>query len=309
MKGQVLADFDAEFSPKNDMEMVCHVENRSWRVFMDGASSAMGAGVGIVIITPEGIRLEHSFRLGFKAFNNEAEYEALITELKTALDLGARDVEVYSDSRLVINQVQGSFEARDSQMKEYLKVEKQSMAKFSTTSVTQVARGKNKHANSLATLALAMTEDIPRQIKVELIVEPSISVMADWAAKVDVAAITIAGSCWMDPIIEFLAEDRMPDNKSKANKIRQVASRYWLTVDRKLYRRSFGGPYLLCLHLGKLDELLAELHKGVCGSHAGGRSLAHRAMTQGFWWPKMRNDATEYVRKCERCRKHAHLIH
>ena len=103
---------------------------------MDGASSAMGAGAGIVIITPEGIRLEHSFRLGFKASNNEAEYEALIAGLKTALDLGARDVEVYSDSRLVVNQVQGSFEVRDSQMKEYLKVVKQIMAKFNTTSVT-----------------------------------------------------------------------------------------------------------------------------------------------------------------------------
>ena len=72
---------------------------------MDGASSAMGAGAGIVIITLEGIRLEHSFRLGFRASNNEAEYEALIAGLKTALDLGARNVEVYSNSRLVINQV------------------------------------------------------------------------------------------------------------------------------------------------------------------------------------------------------------
>ena len=56
---------------------------------MDGASSAMGADAEIVIITPKGIRLEHSFRLGFKASNNEAEYEALIAGLKTALDLGA----------------------------------------------------------------------------------------------------------------------------------------------------------------------------------------------------------------------------
>ena len=105
VKGQVLADFVAEFSPKSNTEMVYHVENHSWRVFVDGASTAMGAGAGIVIITPEGIRLEHLFRLGFKASNNEAEYEALIVGLKTALNLGARDVEVYSDSRLVVNQV------------------------------------------------------------------------------------------------------------------------------------------------------------------------------------------------------------
>ena len=111
VKSQVLANFVAKFSPKNNTEMVCHMENRSLRVFVDGALSAMGVGTGIVIITSKGIRLEHSFRLGFKASNNEAEYEALIVGLKTIFDLGARDVEVYSDSRLVVNQVQGSFEA------------------------------------------------------------------------------------------------------------------------------------------------------------------------------------------------------
>ena len=56
---------------------------------MDGASSAVGANARIVIITSEGIRLEHSFKLGFKTSNNEAEYEAPIAGLKTAFDLGA----------------------------------------------------------------------------------------------------------------------------------------------------------------------------------------------------------------------------
>ena len=64
----------------------------------------------------------------------------------------------------------------------------------------------------------------------------------------------------------------------------------------------------MCLHPEKVDELLAELHEGVCGGHLGGRSLGHRAI-QGFWWPKMRNDAAGYVRKCKRCQKHANLIH
>ena len=56
---------------------------------MDVDSSAMGASVGIVIITLKGIRLEHSFRLGFKASNNEVEYEAHIVGLKATFDLGA----------------------------------------------------------------------------------------------------------------------------------------------------------------------------------------------------------------------------
>ena len=55
-------------------------------------SSAMGAGTEIVIITPEGIRLEHSFRLGFRASNNKAEYEALLARLRTVLGIGAREI-------------------------------------------------------------------------------------------------------------------------------------------------------------------------------------------------------------------------
>ena len=103
VKGQVLADFIAEFSPRNEGEMFCHVECRPWKVFVDGASSAIGAGAGIVIITPEGIRLEHSFRLGFKASNDEAEYEALLFGLRTVLGMGAWDVEIYLDSRLLVS--------------------------------------------------------------------------------------------------------------------------------------------------------------------------------------------------------------
>ena len=79
------------------MKIVYHVEVRPWKVFVDGASSALGVGAGIVIITLTGIWVERSFRLGFKASNNEAEYEAL------ALNLRAREMEVCSDFRLVVN--------------------------------------------------------------------------------------------------------------------------------------------------------------------------------------------------------------
>ena len=85
------------------MKIVFHVEVHLWKVVVDGAFSALGAKARIVIITPEGIRLEHSFRLGFRASNNEAEYEALLAGLRAVLNLGVREVEVYSDSWLVVN--------------------------------------------------------------------------------------------------------------------------------------------------------------------------------------------------------------
>ena len=114
----------------------------------------------------------------------------------------------------------------------------------------------------------------------ELIAEPSIGVVGSiGAAGIDVALISATRPCWMGPIINFLAKDRVSDDEKEANRILQVAARYWLSANRKLYQRSFGGPYLLCLHPEKVSELLVELHDGVCGSHVGGRSLAHRVMT------------------------------
>ena len=90
------------------------------------------------------------------------------------------------------------------------------------------------------------------------------------------------GSSWMDPIISFLKEDTLPSDKLEAEKIRRKVPRFWLSEDQKLYKRSFSGPYLLCIHLETSELLLEELYKGICKSHTGGRSLSHRAITQGY---------------------------
>ena len=86
----------------------------------------------------------------------------------------------------------------------------------------------------------------------------------------------------MDPIIQFLSKEDLPEDKSEAEKIRRKAPRFWLSEDQKLYKRSFSGPYLLCIHPKASELILEELHEGICGSHIGGRSLAHRAITQGY---------------------------
>ena len=105
----------------------------------------------------------------------------------------------------------------------------------------------------------------------------------------------------MDSISKFLESDILPEEKIEVKKIRRKAPRFWLSEDKKLYKRSFSGPYLLCIHLKMSESLLEELHKGICGSHTGGRSLSHQAITQGYWWPNMQKEAQEYVRKCDQC--------
>ena len=86
------------------------------------------------------------------------------------------------------------------------------------------------------------------------------------------------GPSWMDPMILFLKEDILPEEKSKADKVQRKACQFWLSEDLKLYKRFFSGPYLLCIH-PEASELLLELHEGICGSHTRGRSLSHRAIT------------------------------
>ena len=79
----------------------------------------------------------------------------------------------------------------------------------------------------------------------------------------------------MDPLILFLKDDILPKAKIEADKI-------WRKASQKLYKRSFFGPYLLCVHLKTLELILEELHEGIYGSHTRGRSLSHRALTQGY---------------------------
>ena len=105
----------------------------------------------------------------------------------------------------------------------------------------------------------------------------------------------------MDPIVLILKDDILPKEKGKAYKVRRMALRFWQSKDQKLYKCSFFGPYLLCIHPEALEPLLEELHEGLCGSHTGDRSLSHKAFTQGYWWPNMQREAQEYVKKCDQC--------
>ena len=113
----------------------------------------------------------------------------------------------------------------------------------------------------------------------------------------------------MDPIISFLKDDILLEKKSEAIKVRRKAPRFWLSEDQKLYKRSFSRPYLLCIHPKAIELLLEELHEGIYGSHTGGRSLAHKVITQNYRWPKMQKETQEYVKKCDQCQRFAPNMH
>ena len=77
----------------------------------------------------------------------------------------------------------------------------------------------------------------------------------------------------MDSIVLFLKEDILPKIKPEVDKVRRKTPWFWLSKDQKLYKRSFSGPYLLCIHPEAVELLLEELHEGICGSYTGDKSL------------------------------------
>ena len=85
---------------------------------MDSAANQRGHGVGLVLISPKKITIEKSLRLAFSATNNEVEYEALLVGMTMIQKIGGKVVEIFSDSRLVVGQVQGELEANDMRMQE-----------------------------------------------------------------------------------------------------------------------------------------------------------------------------------------------
>ena len=91
IKGQVLADFIVDFTPRAT-ERVDLLEG--WILNVDGASNSKGAGIGIVLTAPEGSIIEQSFTFDFPASNNEAEYEAMLAGLRIAITLGVAGLEV-----------------------------------------------------------------------------------------------------------------------------------------------------------------------------------------------------------------------
>ena len=113
-----------------------------------------------------------------------------------------------------------------------------------------------------------------RTVEVETLEKPSIELQPPRQVKcVDLDL------SWMDPIIAYVKDDKLPENKNEAHKIKLKAAWFWLSPDGKLYRKTYTGPYLQCVHPSKVEDFLYEIHKGICGIHVGGRSLIYRAIS------------------------------
>ena len=186
IKGQVLVDLVAEFI-EPEIEELPLVENMdeklvgtisqyclpTWEVYVDGASNQKGSGVGLALMSPEKVVIEKSLMLDFSAINNEAEYKALLEGMTMVQRMGGKSIKLFSDSRLVVGQVRGEFEAKDERMQGYLSQVKCLQLKFDSFDLLHVPRSGNAHVDSLAMLATSSAQDLPRVILVEDLYKPT----------------------------------------------------------------------------------------------------------------------------------------
>ncbi|KAI3446714.1 hypothetical protein Pfo_003379 [Paulownia fortunei] len=281
IKAQVLADFVVEMTTDETSKSLS-----AWTLYVDGSSTSTGSGAGIVIESPQGDKFEYALKFEFLTSNNEAEYEALLAGLKLAFAAGARKLAIYSDSQLVVNQVRGEYEARDEKMIKYLSLTHDMLAKLEEYEIKRIPRADNTIADQLAKLASSMASINTRKITFLSSKEPS----------------------WKDNIIQYLTTGELPDNPVDAQKLKTRAARF-LIIDGELYKRGFSQPYLKCLTPTKANYVLREIHEGICGNHLGGKSLAAKALRQGYFWPTIQNDARELVMRCRACQEHANIQH
>ncbi|XP_071687994.1 uncharacterized protein [Rutidosis leptorrhynchoides] len=221
IKGQVLADYLAEMSGEmeviNERTELKPMQGETWDLFTDGASCAEGAGTGLVLTAPSGEEHTYAMRFNFDVTNNEAEYEALLASLNFAHKMHVTKLYAFTDLQLVANQFNGSFDVHELSMKKYLKVLQESAARYEHLELAQVSRSQNKKADALSKLAALTFSHFQKQVWVEEL--PSKSIDNDLM----VASVEEEQPNWMEPIMQYICNSVLPNDKREARLVRERA--------------------------------------------------------------------------------------
>eukprot|EP01018_Ginkgo_biloba_P023038 Gb_17942 [translate_table: standard] len=160
IKGQVLADHLAETTIRNrslsigfpDESILSLDESPEWTLYFDGSFTTHGSGVGIVFATPQGDLIPKAFPIGFPCTNNIAEYEALISSLKLAIQWNIQHLLVLGDSQLIIKQFNDEYQTKDEKLIPYKRMVDSLKQYFVQIQFERVPRVHNKSADAMATI-------------------------------------------------------------------------------------------------------------------------------------------------------------
>nr|GEU55977.1 reverse transcriptase domain-containing protein [Tanacetum cinerariifolium] len=146
--------------------------------------------------------------------NNKAEYEALISGLRIAAQMGVQNVHVSVDSKLVANQILGTYVSKEKNMVKYLDKVKSLVIGFTNFSISQVPLSKNKKADALSKIASTSFAHLSKHVLVEVLKDKSIK------ENEVTTVVEEDGLAWITPIVEYLKEGTLPNDKKKASKVK-----------------------------------------------------------------------------------------
>ncbi|GKB19148.1 reverse transcriptase domain-containing protein [Tanacetum coccineum] len=174
----------------------------------------------------------------------------------------------FVDSKLVANQVEGSYKEKGEKIKKYKEKVLEIIRSFSNFRISHTPREENRKGDALSKLAAEATRT------------------------------------WMTPIQEYIKHGILLDDAFKARTIREKARNYTIK-EGVLYRKSYLGPLLRCIGPLQAKYLIKEIHMGSCGMHDGPRRAVHKAMNVEYFWPSMHRDANNEISSCDSCQVYA----
>ena len=181
-------------------------------------------------------------------------------------------------------------------MKKYLKKVVRLVKKFKEADFIQIPREENVEADTLvkeasANVAMDELDAVQYMLRINLL-----------------EMLQIEGDeNWMTPIVSYLKDRRLPEEKDEARKLKVKSARYIL-MDEVLYKRGFSQPLLRCLAPDEANYMLREIHEGACGNHSRARSLVHKVIHNGYYWPTIQANAKAYVKVCDQCQRFSNIL-
>ncbi|XP_073120297.1 uncharacterized protein [Henckelia pumila] len=151
-------------------------------------------------------KIRLAVRLDFRASNNEAEYEAVLIGLRAAKQAGAARVHLYSDSQLVAQQVNGTYEVKNEKLKEYMRAIEEAKGFFDEVLFEQIPREGNEKADYLAKMASSLHNWKTREVVVQVELTPS----------TELAPLAQEESDWRKELLDYMEKGELPKDPKKA---------------------------------------------------------------------------------------------
>ncbi|XP_074357988.1 uncharacterized protein LOC141697479 [Apium graveolens] len=245
IKAQALADFiiecnfpDQDPKPMDmDQEPKKEMSSGARTLRVDGSSTSERSGAGLILKSPEGFKIQTAISFSFPATNNQAEYEALVAELKLSRTLRVQDLKIYSDSQIVVKQINGEYIVKDPTLAKYQALVQSYLASIPCHQVLQICREENEEADILSKL-VRNSSDLDCSVYFEELHKPSIE-------SGEVLEIESTQN-WMTPFINYLDKGELQEDKGKAQRFKAKETKFFLEKG-VLYRRTFSSPILKCI--------------------------------------------------------------